>query len=566
MSQLNNEDVEKKAKKLSYEKKLLIFVIAVIFIMLGVTVALIIVNKQKNSEKVVIENTTNTSDDLTVDLNIKRTKLDDSYVVNPIKISDVKDSIDRDKMKDSLSYVQISGLKDKNVEININNKIKEAVNNNYNSLLEKAKEKYGEKIQKDMEVFVYATVLFNGASILSIDIHADGSYVKGNGEDKYTYVEDALNFSLVDGSIVKFEDLFTKDASILSITENAFYESNAWNFFYNSREDAMEADFSKVDYGKIELNVYNDVMRFKDIMKEDNVKFFIQTSGISILNFTDYEETFSVPCIEFEKCIKYINLFNLYGYKPELYEDTSEISKLYILEYYFNLDVDKQIDEDNFFFRYQIDYDIEEDDYRDVIKNFEGDLLNQAEDFKKKYITDDKSLFLCATSYVGLPYDDNNTDEVEVIVNYSIYIVDNDVFKTDFKKLYIKSLQADRADYLINVYFDEDDPISKKVKAENENYRFYYSKNTCKLLRIKNEQEEYIEQENPTIEEPTYGNILSENVTNDIETSNTLETNTYNVYNESIENNNDYNDYNDYNNVSIPNGEDTDQVNENKEN
>ena len=205
MSQENNNE---KKKKISFEKKLIIFVIITIIMMIGITIGFIVNSKNKDDSKISqnLDNSINQEKvDDKKDKNIKRAKITDTYNVNPIKISEKDYIIQRGNISDEMHYIEIDGLKDKNIEKSINEKIYNIVVDGYNNIVEKGKKKYKEDKFKKMNIDGSVYTAFNGANILSGNINIninkdDGSYLINN---EYTF-----NISLVTGDDIKFSDIF----------------------------------------------------------------------------------------------------------------------------------------------------------------------------------------------------------------------------------------------------------------------------------------------------------------------------------------------------------------------
>lgn len=111
-------------------------------------------------------------------------------------------------------YLKISGLKDKEVENKINEKIKSYVTSI--------------KINQE-QINVYAYVNGNYNNILSIGVH----YYNDND----VYVTEGINIDLNTGDEFKLEDVFVKSASIINVLYSGLCEKLAWDIDISANND-----------------------------------------------------------------------------------------------------------------------------------------------------------------------------------------------------------------------------------------------------------------------------------------------------------------------------------------
>ena len=128
-------------------------------------------------------------------------KLNDYYDENDLKWTKLNY---QDEYID-VEYYQISGLKNKTIEKQINEKIRK-------SALEQANAKYDSQTKNKVKIKQYKMSSF--ANVISIS----------NIESDYNLIDNTyINIDLNTGKELKIEDLFTKDADILGIIRGSFY-------------------------------------------------------------------------------------------------------------------------------------------------------------------------------------------------------------------------------------------------------------------------------------------------------------------------------------------------------
>jgi len=134
-----------------------------------------------------------------------------TYDENDLKINDAEENVNILGKNIKVNFKQIEGLKNKEVENKINNEIKTYV-------IEKVEE-ISEKSNPYKTINIYSNIIGNFANVLSLEINFN-YYV----EDKFETDEIFLNYELITGKQLSFEDLFTKDADLHSIVRKALYK------------------------------------------------------------------------------------------------------------------------------------------------------------------------------------------------------------------------------------------------------------------------------------------------------------------------------------------------------
>ncbi len=264
----------------------------------------------KDNDTISKENSVDVDNYLNDD-NIKRTSFLDKYYANNIKIENK--SITKGNIigydyqgepihKLTINYNEISGLKDKIIQDNINRKIKEKAES---FIVDE--EIYDNKVDRILiETYIYG----NFADLLSIQLYKNVMY-KDDGTieqiNKVSYK--CLNFRLDTGKEIELSDIFTKDASIKNILSQVIYNDKAYKYV---NYDNLAPDLDKIDYGKIENDVFNVVSQFNN--ENEHNFYFSETDLVVIIK----DEVF---VIEMKDYSNYINIFNIVNSQESLYDN-----------------------------------------------------------------------------------------------------------------------------------------------------------------------------------------------------------------------------------------------------
>lgn len=340
MSELNNKK----------KNKLFKFVIIYTILIITATAILILLNYKYNvnvfehfsklkidDSNVYQDNTKKNTDEKEVNYDsIKRTTLLDKYYINNIELEANKltygNIVDYDEFdgnpvyKVNVEYVQIKGLKDKEIQNRINKTIEETV-----KALVLDEEIYDDRIEK-INIIAGTEGDYSTADLLSMPITKETKYKENRGHDEELYVTTycpSINYRLDNGEEIKFEDLFTKDASIKHILTQSIYKSLAFEYGFN--EDTGDGDLDEVDYGKIENDVYNIIRSFNN--QNEKIFWFTQTGISIIINNTFYS-------IENDDFMDYININNITNPKNSIYEngDNPKINFVFSIPYMSSLE------------------------------------------------------------------------------------------------------------------------------------------------------------------------------------------------------------------------------------
>ncbi len=130
-----------------------------------------------------------------------------TYTENPLTITEktIWESSDYDY--NEITYVQISGLKDKDIENSINEEIENLALDYY--------KQYSSYEYCDF----YASVSANFSNVLSIHIYENVAT-----DDSYDYYTTGLNYDLTTGEKIELKDLFTSFSDGRDVIEQAAYD------------------------------------------------------------------------------------------------------------------------------------------------------------------------------------------------------------------------------------------------------------------------------------------------------------------------------------------------------
>jgi|GEM_PF-3838189 hypothetical protein len=169
----------------------------------------------------------------------KVASLTEMYVANSLVCVSDAYEIGSDNLSDMIFF---EGLKNKEVQNKINDKVREAV-----------------RITEDSSgEVIYVSLSANFGDIISINIY---------GNDKNTY----LNLRLDNGEDIKFNDIFVSGTNIKSIVSNALYRHLAINSQYADYNGSIP-DASKHDFSDVEEKTLKMMLAFEE---DENPKFLL---------------------------------------------------------------------------------------------------------------------------------------------------------------------------------------------------------------------------------------------------------------------------------------------------
>lgn len=390
----------------------------------------------------VIENKSTTSKE---NEKIKRISLTDMYKKNNLKIEEIyyeygDEYIDEynSRKKVIMSYIQISGLKNKEIEEKINKEIEEKskglvtsqeINNNQISYI---------------NVYAYCWNRSSFSNLLSITLVKDVEYK--NYEKETQYYTDSLNYRLDTGEEIAFEELFTPDASLKNIVAQSAYFlicKNLKNEFDDEKYMAIEKgeisydelDSLVVDYSEVE-NITSKIMN--EFNSSEEKKFnFTYNKIILMTSYGDVE-------ILMPNFYEYINLFNIVTSDESLYEngDTEESAYVFGLDYSKGFEYKGEISNYiyltlyNYYLKYEQDIEYEDADVHKQMqltsKIYQEELEKIKECIVKYERGKNKAYFYNIEDY----YDDENDNLVFIGQKVE---VEKKNFKDNVEKVYAEA-------------------------------------------------------------------------------------------------------------------------------
>lgn len=246
--------------------------------------------------------------------NIQRINLTDKYYVNNIKI-EVKEKNLGEIVTESNSYTnmprykvemrfpKISGLMDEKVQNQINSDIEKKIDN-----FIKKEELNNENIDT---INISADINGNFSDVLSVGIYKTTFFKNEEYESEYI----GANFRLDTGEEIKFSDLFTEDASIKNIIAQSAYNNLGFEYgvYSNENIDSLEGNMDKIDYSKVENDVYRLVSKYN---RNPEIEFYFTYN--TILAMIDSKSMVSIKMNDF---YEYMNIYNLVFTKESLYTE-----------------------------------------------------------------------------------------------------------------------------------------------------------------------------------------------------------------------------------------------------
>ena len=500
-----NINVDTKGKKPKKEKKnrntrttlLVLLVILVIALSIGVTYLKIQELKEKykieiEAESVFnekVERSKSSEDDLLVEFG-------DKYNVNDIKITTYVDKdgvVEVNKGNNGPSnetninrcYVQIEGMKNKDIQNSINDTLKNTV--------------YSIDPGADGKISVYSYVQGNFSNILSVLIfyYEDGA--------KYQSYK-CLNFDLNTGDIIKFEDLFVDSAPIASLIANAAMKSKAWQvdldydsmseqeYFAKRQEmyDMNNRDFSNIEDYAIEIaNLYKE--------KKNNIEFVVTPKNVTIYNFNtsflkDQHRPFVISFMENKESIA---AYKRFDHKLSLYENDIAPNDVYVFTSLYSGYYGFYHNEGNLYVNiYSYINNLDEKDANLLIREMENRVINEFK-IKANANPDKKYVITGYANYADIKYQNiyykeedrykdayliNNGVKKSVYINYTLEVMDN-IDNKRFGEIVAvldniptASAEAYPISQLTNPYYIDDYAYLHipEINTTRENVSYYY--------------------------------------------------------------------------------------------
>ena len=274
-------------------KAKLIFVIIFSIICVTITTLIVIYERiditdveENDSQENIIETSNKEKDVAGINLKGK-------YNQNDLKIKSRKAT----KEKVEVSYFEIDGLRNKEIQNKINEEI-ETTALNY----------YKEKI-KDLSEVVNVTVTVSNTGNFADTLSLALNYWSKIDDDSDNFYQGmtGLNYDLSTGEKIPLEKLFTSDAPIIDILRTSAYHS----ILYYYSEETLSGDSVVNNYRDIE----EDVANFIELYKRGKLTDFYYTTSYICIFYEDYSIN-----IEMEDWADYIAIYSRYLAKEDLYD------------------------------------------------------------------------------------------------------------------------------------------------------------------------------------------------------------------------------------------------------
>ena len=292
-------------------KAKIIFVVVFCIICISVTLGLILYKnieiEQENIDDI------RTSEENTMQKDYAGINLKGTYNQNDLKIEEKRAT--KDKVE--INFEQISGLKNKIIQENINQELERAALNFYREKIE--------NLDKVVNVFVYINNMANFSNTLSFEL----TYVAKINDDDDGFYQGfkGINYDLTTGNEITIDKLFTSDAPIENILRNSAY----YSFAQNNVEENLSGDFVVTDYGDIE----GEISVFINQYKKNKIKEF----SFSPKKINIYYGENKIITIDMEQYADYIDIYNRYLTDESIFETNDVgLKNLYTLSERYSVD------------------------------------------------------------------------------------------------------------------------------------------------------------------------------------------------------------------------------------
>lgn len=232
----------------------------------------------------------------------KREADDKQYTLNSYSETYNENAIEIKKVEDGdIKYFEISGLKSKEIEKDINNRIKN--------------EAYSFKMP-----YVNSYVQATFSNILSIELHG------ANDANSIGMIK-TINVNLATGEDILLEDVFVSSATINMYLANALYEKLAWQMNqdpnYSEGYGLGQSDMNNRDTSEYEDKFLILARRYNE--QKGTIKFSISPEGVEIFDIADdilngknYEASLK---IRFEDYLEEVAIYKKYLTEESIFEN-----------------------------------------------------------------------------------------------------------------------------------------------------------------------------------------------------------------------------------------------------
>ncbi len=324
----NKNRKDKKPKK-PVNKRLIVLIIVIVICILitALVIFLKIMKLNKENEESLKEDIDYVFEEETkkeaYDKELTIKSLEETYDINDLiiktykdvdgKVTDITDRSNSDVGNVYIEYVEIHGLKNKDVENKINKEIKETVYSLYDG---NSEHRYN----------IYTRVAANFSNILSIDIYKYEIVQNGSSYEQVNYKNIGLNYDLNTGDKINLEDLFISSTPIASLIAKGAYEAMAWDTeinFDNLESLQKNTNMDNRDTTEYDEKILKIINKYNEL--KGNVNFCISSSRFCITIYDLYNSSTrrSTINIYFKDCKEYITVFKKYAKGNNLYENSN---------------------------------------------------------------------------------------------------------------------------------------------------------------------------------------------------------------------------------------------------
>lgn len=443
-------------KKISFEKKLIIITTIISLLIICITVCMIIFkkNNKKDTENIIVNNNEIISDkDFS---EIKRFNETDMYNSNPISIINKTETIERNGIKDEISYIEISGLINKDLQNKINTDLKATSNECYNKVIKRLEEKNTKEQMNEIEISVSTFDTFNGCNMLSYSTYGYSMAIDGVSVPDSRNVYDIFcgkTVSLIDGNNILFTDLFTEDANVTKIIEDSLYREYPW--YYSDEFFDERTSMKNIDYADLENKIFNMIVKLKE-KEYKNIKYAI--SGNNIIVFEPINNEVNYFKIPISDNIYYINVFGKYTTTENIYLDTSlSIKNIFIGESYDESDevLFKRSISEREFSTYEI-YN------KEILQKVDNNYKQYVDYLVNNLVADDEVIVVYERIFM-----EEENDYIEENLEINFVICDKEYFEQEYK------LDVSRA---LKEVGEKSLPLPKDNEKAKNGYLYIYKK------------------------------------------------------------------------------------------
>ncbi len=314
-------------------KKLFVGILIFAILSIGVTGVLIKVENDKiDTEKNEISNVLfgeenkeqNEKDETSKVIEEKTLDLYGVYDENDLLVEEIEEQITLSNYTVTIDIPVIKGLKDKSIEEKINNDIKK-------QLIEKVKEISQKDNINISDINVTTYVSSNFSNVISYQLHIG---YKNIGAEFRDYEYFFLNYELINGEKLKFEDLFVKNTDLYSIVRRMFYRQASkeslggeidGSVYYDEESgkwlrdtwDPYTGEEIKIEYIP-NLDEYEISKKIETFMQDDEKEFHFSPTRIYIVDGERYYSYF----LYIKDIADKVVIYDKYLTKESIYENS----------------------------------------------------------------------------------------------------------------------------------------------------------------------------------------------------------------------------------------------------